>query len=229
MFEGMGKVLITFASMIGIFALGYYLDNIVIIIAGIFPIIALGYYNYLTDNEVYDQTENKIKKVFEDNSFSPTDYVVGGTHLNAVAISEDNERILLLSRDNLKEDFRHKEITFSSVMEASLKEDGETISKASRGSQLGGALVGGAIAGGTGAIIGGLSSSRSSKDVIKSIDLKLTINDLSSPYENINIMNHHTPLKKDSTVYKECSNNAEKWLRIFSIIIKRNELNKETV
>ncbi|WJV20683.1 hypothetical protein QU593_09735 [Rossellomorea marisflavi] len=229
MFEGMGKVFITFASMIAIFALGYYLDNIILSIASIFPIIALGYYNYLTDNETFDETDNKIKKLFNDTDFSPTDYVVGSTHLNAVAISEENERILLLSRDNLKDDFNYKSLPFSSLAEVSLKEDGETVSKASRGSQLGGALVGGALAGGTGAIIGGLSGSRSSKDVIKSIDLKLTINDLSAPYENINIMNHYTPLKKETTMYKECSDHAEKWLRIFSIIIKRNELNKESV
>lgn len=206
---------------------GMWIDSLLLVFAGTIPLILLIIYNKRTASSTVKDTYNKFDEALKD--FNSTEKHVGDNQLTGIAIDELNSKVAILKRTNFNEDFIVKVIPFSSIFESSISEDGETLIRTSRGGQIGGALVGGALAGGTGAIIGGLSSSKTSSQVVSKIELKLTIDDLSNPIETINFLSQPTPLKKDNMIYKYTSQEAEKWHKRFSIIIKRMESNKETI
>ncbi|MEW5569587.1 hypothetical protein [Rossellomorea marisflavi] len=227
--EGTGKVLLTLFSMLVIGYIGVEIDSIIVILCAFIPLIVLIAYNRETAKGVVEDTIEQFKNTLDKNEFKATAQHIGDNQLCGIAIDEINNKIGILRRIEVKKEFDLKVLPFSSVFESEVSQDGETLIKTSRGSQIGGALVGGALMGGTGAIIGGLSGAKTSSTVVKKIDLNITIDNLSNPIETINFLDHPTPLKKDSPTYSYTLQEAEKWHKMFSIIIKRNESNKETV
>ena len=100
-------------------------------------------------------------------------------------------------------------------------ENGITITKFVRSSQLGGALIGGVALGGVGAIIGGLSGNTQSSDIINSIDLHLVVHDLQSPIHDIKLLNLKT--KKDSIIYETAIQKARYWHSLIEVLIKKSD------
>jgi hypothetical protein len=76
----------------------------------------------------------------------------------------------------------------AALISAELNVDGMTETKVSRNSQAASAAVGGLLFGGVGAVIGGLSSKQTSKRVVKSVELRLLIDDLHFPSHSIEFM-----------------------------------------
>lgn len=111
---------------------------------------------------------------------------------------------------------------FEKIIEVSLVIDGETVTKTSRGSQLGGALLGSALAGGTGAIIGGLSGKTSSKEEVSKIYLKITMDSSSSSVKTIPFLDEKHPVKKDSKTFQKAFNKATEWEGQLKVIIHNN-------
>jgi hypothetical protein len=66
---------------------------------------------------------------------------------------------------------RNVVLPFSSMVSVEIVENGSTVSKTSRGSQLLGVAVGGALGGGVGAIIGGLSGASASRQKVSKVSL----------------------------------------------------------
>lgn len=88
-------------------------------------------------------------------------------------------------------------------------------------SQLGGTLIGGLALGGVGAIIGGLSGSKKQINTIKKIDLKLTVNNMKSPFIIINFFINTNGVKKTDSDYVKYYQDAQKWYSLVTILIKR--------
>lgn len=116
-----------------------------------------------------------------------------------------------------------KNYTYEDILEVEVLVDGETITKTSRGSQLGGALLGGVLAGGVGAVIGGLSGSTTSQEKVGSIQLKITVNDIKNPVILLKIFNTSTPWDKNDEELKQYSETAMEWQGLFSVIIKNGD------
>jgi len=122
---------------------------------------------------------------------------------------------------------------YNDIIQSELEIDGETVLRqtASTMGILGRAVVGGVLAGGVGAIIGGATGSRTSKskETIKSINLKITINDTSNPIYRINFLNFET--KKGDWNYNHSYESAEQWHGKIAAIIKQteNNLSKKTL
>lgn len=70
---------------------------------------------------------------------------------------------------------------FSQITAVEIVENGVTLTQANRGSQLLGAAVGGAVFGGVGAVVGSLSGSSRSRAQLKSMYLKITLDDRANP------------------------------------------------
>ncbi|WNQ12076.1 hypothetical protein MJA45_03160 [Paenibacillus aurantius] len=119
-------------------------------------------------------------------------------------------------------DYEIREFSFSDILEVEIVEDEIQITKTSRGSQLGGAIVGGVLAGGIGAVIGGVTGSKStSNDKVRRIYIKMIVNDMQRPFVTINFLNEKKEiLKKDKKAMKAI-NDANHWYSLISVIIKR--------
>jgi hypothetical protein len=77
------------------------------------------------------------------------------------------------------------EYTFDQITKCEVMKDNVTTISTDRGSQLAGAVVGGALLGAPGALIGGLSSSKTSKENLKSVILKLYVDDPAHPVHDV--------------------------------------------
>ncbi|MDQ0875005.1 hypothetical protein QFZ77_003664 [Paenibacillus sp. V4I3] len=133
----------------------------------------------------------------------------------AIAVDEQKNRLCFI-------DYEVREFSFADILEVEIVEDEVQITKTSRGSQLGGAVIGGVLAGGVGAIIGGLSGQKtSSNDKVKRIYIKMIVNDTQRPYVTIDFLNEKKEiLKKDKKVMK-ATNDANHWYGLMSVLIKR--------
>lgn len=163
---------------------------------------------------------NKMKAMEEKleslPNFSPTQKIMGNNGDTGLAIDEEAKKVVLIKNGPTGVDL--KPITYRDVLSSEIFVDGETVSKAARGSQFGGALIGGLALGGVGAIIGGLSGKTRSSEKVKRIDLRVTVNDIKSPLHEINFMDIEG--KKDGIIYKSSMEQARHWHGLITVLIK---------
>lgn len=136
---------------------------------------------------------------------------------NFVAFDESGRKWATLSA------FRGKTqqiYSYDDIVDFELLEDGESV--ASGG--LGRALVGGVLFGGVGAIVGGVTGRKKSKDVCSSLRLKVTMDDISRPVVYINFI--ESKMKKSGYAYKTIADSAQEALSTFQLICdNRNTAN----
>jgi hypothetical protein len=132
-----------------------------------------------------------------------------------ICLDENLNHMAIAYKDNA---YRFK---FADIIESEIIKDNESITKTSRGSQLGGALVGSALGGGVGAIIGGLSGSHSTNTLIKSLSLKIVVDDLNRPFYSVNFMSNNDQ-KSNHPLVKQAIDDVTHWHSTVSVIINRN-------
>lgn len=93
---------------------------------------------------------------------------------------------------------------YSEILEYEILEDGETITKGG----LGRAVAGGLLFGGVGAIVGGVTGGKSTKKIVKSLKVKIVLDNLANPVEYIDLLGA-METKSDSFVYKGIKKHAE--------------------
>lgn len=100
---------------------------------------------------------------------------------------------------------------FAQLAAVEVVENGATVSTTNRGSQLAGAAIGGLALGGVGALIGGLSGSRTTRHKIASVVLKVTVDDLHHPVHSITFLKTDGQgVEPDSLVAKPAREAAER-------------------
>lgn len=107
---------------------------------------------------------------------------------------------------------------YSSILDFELLEDGNSIEKGG----VGRALVGGALFGGVGAIVGG-STGHKHKGTCSKLQIKITLNNMSTPVIYINFIEAET--KKDSYLYKSIYPMAQEALSLLNIICQSQREN----
>jgi hypothetical protein len=151
-------------------------------------------------------------------SFTDTRHTVGVDGNSAIAFNESKRRIGLLERTPAGQP-THRDIAYADVISCELHEDGIAITKTSRSSQLGGALVGGLVFGGLGAVVGGLSGKRVSADKVRRIDLRLLVNDTASPQFSLCFLD--VEAKQGWLIYRQAMERARLWYGIVEVLIKQ--------
>lgn len=101
-------------------------------------------------------------------------------------------------------------ISFADLVSVEVSENGATVSKANRASQLAGAAIGAAAFGGVGAIVGGLSGSSTTKEKVSTITINLITKDISTPYVEI-LAFQQQPTEKGSFVYSQLTKDIMPW------------------
>jgi ribosomal protein L7/L12 len=141
----------------------------------------------------------------------------GGT---GIAIDNENKRVALVTSTNCRV------ISYRDIIEAQVFEDGASIIKSSRASQIGGAALGGLLFGGAGAVVGALLPSKTMRDKVESISLRIVVNDISDPVHTLEFIAF--PVKKGSSGYRNAIATARRWHDIAAVIIKQVSLETDT-
>ena len=157
------------------------------------------------------------QKLSELDDFDATQKIMGNDGNTGIAIDEGRRKVCLIKQGGSGVDL--DVCTYRDILSAEIFEDGQTITKTSRTSQLGGVLIGGLALGGVGAIIGGLSGKQVSSQKPSRIDLRITVNRTTSPLHDINFMD--TESAKDGIVYKVAMQQARHWHGLIAVLIRR--------
>jgi hypothetical protein len=161
--------------------------------------------------------KNKLLKLVNDVKGSNKIFI-NPENTKAIVLDEINKKVHLFSpTNNIKLDYN-----FDDIIQSEVIIDGNTVTSTNRGSQLMGMVAGGILAGGIGAIVGGLSGGKTSKDEIKNIELKLTINDMNNSIFRINYLPFtKVGWSKDSNRVKNAISKIDEWQGYFDIILKQ--------
>lgn len=133
------------------------------------------------------------------------------------------KNVAFVSKTLSNYDFKFILIPFKDILSIEIMVDGVSVTKTSRGSQLGGALVGGVLAGGVGAIIGGTSGSKTTTEDIKQINLLITVNDIHNPIYIVNFFSANVDTAVHNTNHKDAMMVCKEWYGILTHIIKVDE------
>lgn len=129
-----------------------------------------------------------------------------------LAVDDSAQKICLIVGNNLRV------IGYGDLIESEVVVDGHSVTKTSRASQFIGTAVGAVLAGGVGAIIGGLSGTKSTKEKINGVSLKLIVNDTKNP---IHLIDFFEMTSTGSTVPKIALDEAKYWHDLLSVIIRQ--------
>lgn len=151
--------------------------------------------------------------------FHASQEVMGEKGDTGLAIDERRKRLCFITDG--RKGVEHRVVSYADVISSEVIEDGSTVTRASRGSQLGGAVVGGALLGGVGAIIGGLSGTRISTGTVRQVSLRVTVSDTSSPTHEVGFLKMET--NKPGAVYDAAMKTASHWQGVISAIIREVE------
>ena len=153
----------------------------------------------------------------EIDDFSITQKVIGDDGATGLAIDEQRKKVCLI--DHRQNSVSSKVVSYKDLLSSEICEDGVTITKTMRSSQIGGALIGALALGGIGAIIGGLSGKTQTVGKVKRVDLRITVNDTQTPHHVVNFLNLES--KKDGIVYELAIATARRWHGLIEVLIKR--------
>jgi len=181
--------------------------------------------------EIIDKIISKLEEVVKVENLETDRYYISEDYKSVIAIDETNKRMCFVEniekhidkfKNNSKDfSYGYTLYDFKDLLEAEILQDGETVTKTSRGSQIGGALIGGVLAGGMGAIIGGLSGSTTSDDEFKQIALKVLMNDTQNPVKLIYFLYEISSVKKDDGRYKKANADSMDWHGLLKVIIQQ--------
>lgn len=149
--------------------------------------------------------------------FSSSQKVIGADGNSGISIDEEREKVCLINKRLIGNNI--DVLSYRDILSSEIFEDGETIIKTARGSQVAGALIGGLAIGGVGAIIGGLSGKKTSSDKVKKIDLRIIVNRTENPIHDINFLNLES--KKSEWFYKQAMKKARHWHGLMEVLIRR--------
>lgn len=191
----------------------------------IFFILAFAFLGLLIyTNGIYDRSrgqilEKSLDKALINIGFHADDSYLSDDYLSGIALDQDKEIIVILVRQNINSNFNSFTFDFKDIMECSIIEDEEIITKTSKSLAIGGALV----AGGTGAMVGGLLGDKYSNEKVFKATLSIVVNDLMNPFYEINFLNSNMLVDRNSELYQTVYKDMYKWHKRIGLILNRNE------
>lgn len=168
--------------------------------------------------------EKIITKFQEENIEVSLQYKL--ENFNVLAVDEVNKRVCYLENkysNNFKSmshvRFEAHSYNYKDILVSEVIIDGETVTKTSRSSQLGGALMGAALTGGIGAIIGGLSGVKTSQEKVQKVQLKLIVNDIKNPIVLISFLDSAVSISIKDEKYLKAEKDVQNMHGLFVLLI----------
>lgn len=122
---------------------------------------------------------------------------------------DDNTQTFVITKKNKKQDLYY----YNQIVDFTLLEDGESVTKGG----LGGAVAGGLLFGGVGAIVGGVTAKRKTTTKCNSLQIKITLRNSFIQTEYISLIEYPTP--KNSFVYKNVYKTAQDILSALQLAV----------
>jgi len=197
-------------------------DPIAVFVA-VAALVVWSYFSHIVPERGKKQNAERAKTAsisFNSTGFSATQKLVGCSGYSGIAIDETRKKICLLE-SSAGSYFQRTIIDYRDVLASEIEEDGQTVTRTQRTSQIGGALIGGLALGGVGAIIGGLSGKTVSSNVATNITLSVTVNITKTPVFDIVLFSDWVNDKFD---YDDASAEARHWHGLLTAVIKQADL-----
>lgn len=173
----------------------------------------------------------KIQNDLNAKDFFITRYFLSDETGNGIYYDDKNNKIAIVNLTNKFDptqfDYKYSILNTTEILESEIIQDGVSITKTSRGGQLAGAIVGGVLAGGAGAIIGGVTSSKSTSEKINKLILRVTVNNTSQPIHDVVFANYTSPKSNDDILVKKVVEQLDHFHKVISILIKQNDNQKK--
>lgn len=193
-----------------------FFDWFILIIVGAVSIAALQIVNT-------SRKKSEIEGKLALSDFSITQKFISADGSTGIGLDEEIGKLILVGHDaSAKAPLSY---SYRDILSVEIFVDGTAVTKTSRSSQLGGALLGGLALGGVGAIIGGLSGSTKTEDKAKRIDIRLIVNDRQNPIHDINFMEAESA--PGGVLYNEAMNNARHWHGLITVLIREADAEDE--
>jgi hypothetical protein len=173
--------------------------------------IIVGTVKGIRNNKHKDEALKRFNALSE---FKATEYYLSKTSGSSIGFDDDRKKICFLDIHN-----RPYIYNYNKILQCEVVVDGQTILKQSTTGTLGRSILGGILGGGVGAIIGGTSASKTLKEKISNIELKVIVNDVSNPIFNIQFYD-----STSSILLKHERRNVERWHAIMcGLIVQGNK------
>ncbi len=137
---------------------------------------------------------------------------------SGIAIDDRRKKVCLIENTSGKI-IDSRVVDYKELLSSEIYEDGQTVMRTSRSSQIGGALVGGLLLGGVGAVVGGLSGKSVAADKVKRIELIITVYDTVKPLHILTFLDIEN--NKGGFVHKEAMNKTRHWHAMVDVLIKQ--------
>lgn len=115
---------------------------------------------------------------------------------------------------------------FANLVDVEVYEYSSSETKSNRGSQVLGTAIGGVLLGGAGAVIGGVTGTKTTNDVVEKIELRITIDSYEIPLFDISFLQY--PTKRGNKHYNETIEIARNWYAIISKMIRDSRKEEST-
>jgi hypothetical protein len=172
------------------------------------------------EKEKVTNNEKQIKDLIQNEGFTYDNVLFTPLNRSSLSFNESLKEIYFSDLNEVKK------YSFSDILESRIEENGESIIRTSRSSQVGGAILGGILAGGVGAVVGGLSGEQKSETKVKSLDLVITIDDTKQPIHKVNLLKNSIGVSPTKKIYIDAKEKAEHWHGLISVFIRRAENKK---
>jgi hypothetical protein len=137
---------------------------------------------------------------------------------NLIAIDGERSAMALVNV-SAPERQRARRFSHRDILSVEIIEDGASVTRINRSSQLGGALIGGLAFGGIGALAGALSGEKRTTQKVKNMELRILVNDPESPSFAINFMRSETTT--GGVFHSAARNRAKEWQGRVEILIRK--------
>jgi len=193
---------------------GIRVDTSVLVWLVVVVVFGLAVAYYVKESNQKEELEQRLRSMAD---FSPSQLVWSCNSMSALAVDEERQKLCLVKRTAAG--YAERVLPARDLLSAELFENGNSVTKTIRSSQIGGALIGGLAFGGVGAIIGGLSGKTVTSNKIRQVDLRLTVNDTTTPLHDVAFMN--VEASKDGIIHSQAMRQARHWHGVLEILIKR--------
>ena len=174
-------------------------------------VLNFGNLQKMSISEIQDLIAEKENRIAIGQEFVPTKKIG-----NYFFVNEDEKQWVIPKGEisgKIKDAIIH---SYSDIVDFELLEDGNSISSGG----VGRALIGGALFGTTGALLGGITGGKKSKNTCTKLQIKITVKNDIAPAVYVNLLSGE--FKKDGFIYKSAAENAQTILSLLQLMCDEN-------
>ncbi len=154
------------------------------------------------------------------SGFNVTELVIGENVLSGVSFDAEGAKVCLAAADKNRV-LKRRIISAKGILSAEVFEDGDSVIRTVRSSQIPDTAAGALALGGVGLLPGGLLGKQRSPTRARRVDLRIIVNDAQGEIHDVAFM--LVEADKDSAIYKRAIERARHWQGIMQSLIRRSD------